>query len=205
MSANTTRARNRKTYRTMPNRIFLIGPMGVGKTTIGHQLAQSLDKSFCDSDKIIEQRTGANIPLIFELEGEDGFRKRETAALDELTHEDNIVLATGGGAVLRQENRDFLKKRGYIIYLKAELEQLMHRTAKDRNRPLLQTEDPRAKLAEILAQRTPIYESLADLIIDTGKQNTQATVKKILRILGRRSQNRSKYSVKKRNVASATE
>lgn len=175
--------------------------MGVGKTTIGQQLAHALSKTFYDSDKVIEQRTGANIPLIFELEGEDGFRKRETSAIDELTQRDNIVLATGGGAVLLDENRALLKQRGYVLYLKADANHLLHRTSKDRNRPLLQTANPKEKIMELLTQRTPIYESMADLIIDTGKQNTQATVKKILRILGRHSQNRTKYTVKKRSPA----
>ena len=160
--------------------LFLIGPMGAGKTTIGLQLAKSLKREFYDSDKVIEARTGATIPLIFELEGEEGFRKREIAAINDLTQLPNIVLATGGGAVLREENRQALTSRGTVIYLKASLDQLVKRTSKDRNRPLLQTENPRARLAQILAEREPLYESTAHIVVETGNQTVRGIVHTIL-------------------------
>jgi shikimate kinase len=163
--------------------IFLIGPMGVGKTTIGRALAQQLDKAFFDSDKEIEQRTGANIPLIFEVEGETGFRQREKDMIDELTQKTGIVLATGGGVVLNEQNRKWLRERGWVIYLRAPLEQLLKRTAKNRNRPLLQTENPRQKLVAILEQRNPLYESAADTIIETSGRSVVRVVKDIVRRL----------------------
>ena len=130
-------------------RIILVGPMGAGKSTIGRQLSNALKKDFKDSDHEIVARTGASIPLIFEIEGEEGFRKREAAMIDELTQLDGIVLATGGGAVLRGENRRALKERGVVIYLYASIDQLFERTSRDRNRPLLQTENPRQKLKDL--------------------------------------------------------
>jgi len=145
--------------------------MGAGKTTIGRQLARQLKFTFLDSDHEIEDHTGARIPLIFEIEGEEGFRKREAAMIDELTQRDNIVLATGGGAVLREENRRHLHERGTVIYLHAELEDLLARTHKDRNRPLLQTPDPRATLTALVAERDPLYREVAHLVIDTAHSN----------------------------------
>jgi len=145
--------------------------MGAGKTTIGRQLAKQLKLTFLDSDHEIEDHTGANIPLIFEIEGEEGFRKREAAMIDELTQRDNIVLATGGGAVLWQENRQHLHERGSVVYLHAELDDLLERTHKDRNRPLLQTADPRAKLAALIEERDPLYREVAHLVVDTGRTN----------------------------------
>ena len=159
--------------------IFLVGPMGSGKTTIGRQLAKQLHVDFFDSDHEIENKTGANIPLIFELEGEEGFRKRETAMLDFLTQKNAIVLATGGGAVLSSENRNMLRQRGRIIYLSATIEQLWDRTRLDKNRPLLQTENPRDKIASLLEQRDPLYRELADIIIDTGSGNVKSTLQQI--------------------------
>jgi shikimate kinase len=150
------------------NNIFLIGPMGVGKTTIGRQLAKIFEMNFKDSDKEIEQITGASIPLIFELEGESGFRRRECEVINELTQEKNIVLATGGGAILNPCNRIFLKERGKVIYLHASIEQLLKRTRRTKNRPLLQTKNPRKCLQKILIERTPIYKELADLTIETS-------------------------------------
>jgi len=158
------------------NNIFLVGPMGAGKSTIGRKLAKKLKRVFYDSDTEIEQHTGANIPLIFDIEGEEGFRKRESKTIDELTGLSNIVLATGGGVVLSSENREILSNRGFVIYIKAELEQLLKRTAKDRKRPLLQTDDPEARLQKILAERAPYYEEIADLII----QSNGRTVKNIV-------------------------
>ena len=129
-----------------PNRIFLIGPMGAGKTTIGKQLAQSLGMTFGDSDQEIQRRTGVDIPTIFEYEGEEGFRQREQQAIDDLTQVDNQVLATGGGAILRAENRQHLSARGIVVFLACSPEQQFERTYRDRNRPLLQTEDPLERL-----------------------------------------------------------
>ncbi len=164
-------------------RIFLVGPMGAGKTTVGRRLAKALGLEFVDSDQAIVERTGASIPLIFDIEGEDGFRRREAQMLEELTARDNVVVATGGGAVLREANRRLLKERGTVIYLRARLDDLLARTARDRNRPLLQTDDPRATLARLLEEREPLYREVADLVITTGKGGVQRVVKEILRRL----------------------
>ena len=137
----------------MSRRIFLVGLMGAGKTTVGRQLAKVLGMAFCDSDREIERRTGANIPLIFDIEGEQGFRARERKVIAELTSRDNIVLATGGGAILGCENRANLSARGVIIYLQASVDQLYKRTSKDQKRPLLQIDNPKAKLQELLVER----------------------------------------------------
>jgi shikimate kinase len=163
--------------------IFLVGPMGVGKTTIGRQLAQLLGYEFLDSDREIEERTGATIPWIFDMEGEEGFRRREQAVVDELTARPSIVLATGGGAVIKPENRDCLKQRGIVVYLKADLDELLARTRNDKNRPLLQTEDPRARLQSLLAQREPWYLEIADLVFDTQQQNIKTAAKTLHRLL----------------------
>jgi len=160
--------------------IFLIGLMGAGKTTIGRQLASELSLKFFDSDHEIEKRTGVTITHIFDIEGEAGFRKRETAMLDELTEKKGIVLATGGGAILKPENRQFLMSRGTTIYLYANIDTLLERTSKDRNRPLLQTENPQAKLEELLEIRDPLYRETADIIIDTGKDSVRWALKEIL-------------------------
>jgi shikimate kinase len=163
-----------------PVNLFLVGLMGAGKTTIGRQLAKSLKLSFLDSDHEIESRTGANIPWIFDIEGEKGFRKRERAVIDELTRREGIVLATGGGAVLDRRNRVNLSDRGIVIYLYTSIEQLLKRTAKDKNRPLLQTGDPRARLEALLAERDPLYREIADLVVETDNRNIQTTVRAIL-------------------------
>ncbi|VAW95176.1 Shikimate kinase I [hydrothermal vent metagenome] len=160
--------------------IILVGPMGSGKTTIGRQLAKQLNMAFFDSDHEIEAKTGANIPLIFELEGEKGFRKRETTMLDELTQKNSVVLATGGGAVLAAENRKMLRQRGIVIYLSATTEQLWERTRLDKNRPLLQTGNPREKIDALLEQRDPLYKEIADIVIDTGTGNIKTTIKQIV-------------------------
>jgi len=161
--------------------IFLIGPMGAGKTTIGRQLARELKMPFYDSDRFIEEHTGANIPLIFDLEGEEGFRKREQAALDTLTSMHNIVLATGGGAVLREENRKHLIERGTTFYLYTDLKSLLERTRKDKNRPLLQSEEsPDVVLGRLMKERDPLYRLTADHIIDTGKSSIRGVIKAII-------------------------
>jgi len=166
------------------NNIFLVGLMGAGKTTIGRQLAKRLHLQFHDSDRELEQRTGATIPLIFEIEGETGFRVREERMIDELTRLDGVVLATGGGAVLSANNRTHIKQRGRVIYLRAPLEQLLERTRRDRNRPLLQNVDPQRKLEELIAVRDPLYRQVADLIIDTDHRTVRHVVNQICRHLG---------------------
>lgn len=159
--------------------IIFVGLMGAGKTTIGRQLAKQLGKSFYDSDHEIENRTGVKIPVIFDLEGEEGFRKRETAVIEELVALHNIILATGGGAVLLQENREALKKNGCVIYLRASVNDLWKRMRHDKQRPLLQNVDIRAKLEELYSARNPIYTEMADIIVDTGRQPASVLVNQI--------------------------
>ncbi len=161
--------------------------MGAGKSTIGRQLSAVLHQDFKDSDHEIVARTGAGIPLIFEIEGEDGFRKRETEMLDELTKLDGIILATGGGAVLCEENRKRLKERGVVIYLYATLDQLYERTRRDKNRPLLQTDDPRGKLEEMMALRDPLYREVADIVVHTDDRSIKSVIKEIRERLRRES------------------
>ncbi len=153
--------------------IFLVGMMGAGKTTVGRLLAHFLGKTFYDSDREIQKRTGVGIPLIFEIEGEAGFRRRETEMLAELTKLQNIVLATGGGAVLSMENRTILKHRGTVIYLRAAVEDLWRRTRQDQNRPLLRTPDPRKKLAELYTHRDPLYRETAHIVVESGKRSAR--------------------------------
>jgi len=168
----------------MPGSLFLTGPMGAGKSTIGRQLSKQLKRPFHDSDHEIETRTGVDIPLIFELEGEAGFRRREAAVLDELTQLPDIILATGGGAILDPLNRQHLRERGTVIYLHTSVDQQLKRTCRDRNRPLLQTDDPRGKLAALMAEREPLYREIADLVIDTDGKRVQDVVKQICKYLG---------------------
>lgn len=146
--------------------IYLVGLMGAGKTTVGRQLAKRLQRRFLDSDHEIEARTGVRIPVIFEIEGETGFRRRETQVLAELSREQALVLATGGGAVLAPENRKNLRDSGVVVYLHAQPEILYERTHHDRNRPLLQVADPLARLRLLYEQRDPIYREVAHLVID---------------------------------------
>lgn len=160
-------------------RIFLVGPMGAGKTTIGRRLAKSLRSRFIDTDQEIERRTGASISLIFDVEGEAGFREREKRIIDELSGLDGVVLATGGGAVLAAENRARLSERGFVVYLHADIDQLVERTRRDANRPLLDTPDPAARLRELMEHREPLYREIADLIIDTGTLNMHNVLKQI--------------------------
>lgn len=159
--------------------IFLVGLMGAGKTTVGRQLAKALGKTFYDSDHEIERRTGVDIPLIFELEGEAGFRRREAQVIDDLAHQSNVVLATGGGAVLLPENRQVLAGHGLVVYLRASVDELFQRTRGDRHRPLLQTDNPYDRLQDLYRQRDPLYREIADMVIDTGGQPVGAIVSQI--------------------------
>ena len=154
--------------------IYLVGMMGAGKTSIGRLLSKRSRRRFYDSDHVIEERTGVTIPTIFDLEGEQSFRDREEAVIAELAGLSNIVLATGGGAVLRENNRRALCSSGIIVYLRGSIEDLWRRTRKDKNRPLLLTDNPRQKLAEIYSVRDPIYSSVADIIIETGNPSMQS-------------------------------
>jgi shikimate kinase len=165
--------------------IFLVGMMGAGKTTVGRLLARRLGKTFIDTDHEIQARTGVSIPTIFEIEGEVGFRRRETAVLAELAREADQVLATGGGIVLAQGNRRLLREHGTVIYLLASVDDLFARTRHDRNRPLLQTADPKARLAELLAARDPLYREVADIIIETSRQSVHTLVRQIEKRLPR--------------------
>ena len=164
-----------------PSRIFLVGPMGAGKTTIGRQLAQSLGLEFEDTDQEIQQRTGVDIPTIFEYEGEEGFRLREMKVVADMVEQDNVVLATGGGAVTQVENRRLLAARGYVIYLSCSPEQQFERTYKDKNRPLLHTENPLEMLKLLNEERDPLYREIADLVVSTEGRSAQAVVKEVVR------------------------
>ena len=166
------------------NNIFLIGLMGTGKTTVGRQLSRKLNMAFYDSDRVVEQQTGADIPLIFEKEGESGFRKREAAVIDELTQKKNIILATGGGAVLDAENRNHLINRGTVFYLKSNLKTLLERTSKDKNRPLLHAdESAEIILQRLLDQRGPLYEESADYVIETANNSIHDVIQAIIKSL----------------------
>jgi shikimate kinase len=157
--------------------------MGVGKTTIGRQLARLCHLEFRDTDREIEQQTGADIPLIFDVEGEDGFRRREIEMIEKLTDCAGIVLATGGGAVLAEENRRALRSRGTVVYLRASIDTQLERTRRCKNRPLLQSDDPRAVLESLMQQRAPLYEAEADFCIDTDGRTAQAVAHEIARLL----------------------
>ncbi|GGI19580.1 bifunctional shikimate kinase/3-dehydroquinate synthase AroKB [Oxalicibacterium faecigallinarum] len=164
----------------MAGNIFLVGLMGAGKTTVGKALAKKLNKRFVDSDHEIEARTGATIPLIFEIEGEASFRRREAEVIRDLTAQDNIVLATGGGAILNPESRAYLHTRGTVIYLRASVHSLLQRTSHDKNRPLLQKGDPRKTLEELTRVRDPLYNEVAHFVVDTGRPNVQYLMHAIL-------------------------
>jgi shikimate kinase len=163
----------------IPSNIYFIGLMGAGKTTVGKNIAKNLGKVFYDTDLVIEQRTGVKVSTIFELEGEAGFRKRESAMIEELSQLDDIVMATGGGAVLAPENRDNLKQHGYVIYLRANVHDLWQRMRHDKHRPLLQNVDVRAKLEQLYHERNPLYTETASLIVDTGNQPVASILNQI--------------------------
>jgi shikimate kinase len=163
-----------------PASIFLVGMMGAGKTTVGRLLAQALGWDFVDADRVLEARNGVPVSTIFELEGEEGFRQREVALIDELTRASRCVLATGGGAVLREENRRALHERGFVVYLKVGVDEVLRRTRRDTTRPLLQTPDPRARVQELLALREPLYESVAHLTLVSAATNPRRMAERVL-------------------------
>ena len=169
----------------MPNlhRVFLVGPMGAGKTTIGKYLAAQLNLQFADSDTEIEARTGADIPWIFDVEGEQGFRDREQQAVEEMTLWDNVLLATGGGVIMRQENRRVLAARGFVIYLHATVDEQVRRTHRDRRRPLLQDGDPEEILRDLMVVRDPLYREIADHVIDTDGCSPRTVAQNLVRDL----------------------
>ncbi|QIO04742.1 shikimate kinase AroK [Acinetobacter shaoyimingii] len=169
-------------FESLPN-IYLVGPMGAGKTTVGRHLADLLNREFLDSDHEIERKTGATIPWIFEKEGEQGFRTRESLVINELTNKKNLVLATGGGAVTQTVNREYLKHRGIVIYLYTPVEIQLQRTYRDKNRPLLQVENPEQKLKDLLAIRDPLYRDVAHYIIETNQGAARDLAQKILQVI----------------------
>lgn len=167
----------------MSHNIFLVGPMGAGKTSIGKRLSKRLKRDFVDSDRVLEERTGVSITTIFELEGEEGFRMRETKVLRDLAKLDHAVIATGGGIVVRDINRPLLKESGTVIYLQASVDTQLKRTRHDKKRPLLQTNNRRDKLLALAKQRNPLYEDLADIIVCTDSQSISNSISQIIRQL----------------------
>ena len=166
-----------------PNNIFLIGPMGAGKSAVGKQLARMLHLDFVDSDDEIEARTGVDIGFIFEKEGETGFRKREVAVIDELSGRNGVVLATGGGAVGSVDSRTRLGARGFVVYLYTSVDQQLARTSRGRDRPLLQNCDRRTTLEALLEQRDPLYREIADIVVDTDGRKVRSVANEILKAL----------------------
>jgi shikimate kinase len=163
-----------------PQNLFLVGPMGAGKSAVGRHLARMLHLTFVDSDDEIESRTGVDIAFIFEKEGEEGFRKREAKAIDELSSQDGIVLATGGGAVMNPENRNFLGARGFVVYLFTTVDQQVARTRKGRERPMLANGDSRQILEELMQIRDPLYREIADLTVQTDGRKVKAVAAEIM-------------------------
>ena len=165
------------------HRIFLVGPMGAGKSTIGKYLAQHLKLRFADTDTEIEARTGADIPWIFDMEGEAGFRDREQQVIEEMTNWDDVVIATGGGVVIRPENRQALASRGYVVYLYASIDEQVRRTRRDRRRPLLQQGDPEDVLRSLMAVREPLYQDIADHVVETDGCSPRTVAQRLVREL----------------------
>jgi shikimate kinase len=172
----------------MGGNIFLIGMMGAGKTTVGRALAGRMRRRFVDTDKVLVERTGVPIATIFEIEGEDGFRRRESAVLEEVSRDADRVIATGGGAVLAPGNRELMRARGTVVYLRARLESLWERTRHDTTRPLLATPDPLGTLAALLQAREPLYLEAAHLVVDTGAQSASTLVSRLVATLREKAQ-----------------
>ncbi len=164
--------------------VFLVGPMGAGKSTIGRHLADELHLDFFDSDQEIERRTGADISWIFDLEGEEGFRKREENIIEELTEKQGIVLATGGGSVISKKIRNHLSARGIVVYLQTTIDKQVARTQRDKRRPLLQNDKPEKVLVELASERNPLYEEVADYVVDTDDQSARAVANQIINKIG---------------------
>ena len=173
---------------SIPGNIILVGMMGSGKTTVGKLLANLVGKTFIDVDHEIQKRTGVGIPVIFEIEGEAGFRKRESEILRDIVKQQNIVLATGGGAILHPDNRALLRQYGTVIYLCAPVTELRRRTYLDKNRPLLQTGNVHARLLELFTQRDPLYRETAHIVMDSGRQSVRAFVQKLIQKLRQSNQ-----------------
>ena len=163
-----------------PKNLFLVGPMGAGKSAVGRYLARTLHLSFVDSDDEIESRTGVDIPFIFEKEGETGFRKREAAVIDDLSKMDGVVLATGGGAVIDADSRSRLGGRGFVVYLLTSVDQQVARTQRGRERPLLEGSDPRETLEALLASRDPLYREIADIVVETDGRKVKSVADEII-------------------------
>ena len=163
-----------------PQKLFLVGPMGAGKSAVGRPLARMLHLAFVDSDDEIESRTGVDIPFIFEKEGEEGFRKREAKVIDDLTARDGIVLATGGGAVVDPQSRSRLGGRGFVVYLHTTVDQQLQRTQRGRERPMLENGDRASILEELMAARDPLYREIADLIVETDGRKVKAVANEIV-------------------------
>ena len=163
--------------------IFLVGPMGAGKSTIGRQLAQQLNMEFFDSDQEIERRTGADVSWVFDVEGEEGFRDREEKVINELTEKQGIVLVTGGGSVKSRETRNRLSARGVVVYLETTIEKQLARTQRDKKRPLLQVDTPREVLEDLAKERNPLYEEIADVTIRTDDQSAKVVANQIIHML----------------------
>lgn len=164
--------------------IFLVGPMGAGKSTIGRHLAQMLHLDFHDSDHEIEQRTGADIAWVFDVEGEEGFRRREAQVIADLSERQGIVLATGGGSVQSKDIRNYLSARGIVVYLETTIDKQVARTQRDKRRPLLQVDDPREVLESLAEIRNPLYEEIADVIVKTDEQSAKVVANQIIEQLG---------------------
>lgn len=162
-----------------PKNLFLVGPMGAGKSAVGRHLARLLHLEFVDSDEEIEIRTGVDIPFIFEKEGEEGFRKREVKVIDELSQREGVVLATGGGAIADPESRSRLGARGFVVYLHTSVKQQLERTQRRRKRPLLENGDKEKVLRELMEQRDPLYREISDLIIETDGRRVQTVAREI--------------------------
>ena len=165
--------------------VFLVGMMGAGKTTLGRALAQRLQRRFVDTDKVLVDRTGVPVATIFEIEGEEGFRRRESALLSELADQDDCIIATGGGAVLAEDNRRVMRGHGTVVYLRAKLDCLWERTRQDTSRPLLATPDPLGTLAELLGKRDPLYRDAAHVVVETGSQSASTVVNRVIAALER--------------------